>query len=106
VTRQIDETDPSPLAGRIVMHSAMQRLLDAVDCLRRVHGLPQYAITTDVAMHRVTFVDDGSSEPIDGLGPIPPTWTVREVIERAADEARHAAQEALDEIAHAYGWPR
>jgi hypothetical protein len=106
VTRQIDETDPSPLAGRIVVSSAAERLQTALDCLRRVHGLPQYAITTDVEMGRVTFVDDGSSEPIEGLGPIPPGWTVREVIERAADEARHAAQEALDEIAHAYGWPR
>jgi len=106
MSRQIDEVDPSPLTGRILLTSASERLRIALECLRRVHGLPQYAIPTGVQMHRVTFVDDGSSEPIVGLGPIPPEATVEEVIRRAAQEARHAAQEALDEIDHARGWPR
>lgn len=96
----------SPYDGRIVVDSARARLRTALACLDRIHGLPQYVIGQGTQMHRITFVTDESSEPVTGLGPIPPHATVEDVIRRAAEEARHAAQEALDEIDHALGWPR
>jgi hypothetical protein len=97
----------------IVLSSATWRLRAALDLLAACSGIatsdgtsldvmpaPVDRPLTDY-LPTVKVPEDDSILRI-----LPAGVTVAECIQRAADEARHAAQETLDEIAHARGWPR
>jgi hypothetical protein len=98
----------------ITLSSARHRLRVALQLLDACEGIATDPGPTLEEQLRAPYpIDRPLSLYCEGL-PLPddhivrqaPAVTVRAAIERAADEARHAAQEALDEIAHAAGWPR
>lgn len=99
----------------LTFHTARGRLRDALDLLDACQGIATSDGTPPDVMpapidrplsdYLVGLVE-GQEDLPPVIEALPKDWTVRQVIARAADEARHGAQEALDEIAHADGWPR
>lgn len=89
----------------IVLTSAAGRAVIAAELLGMLSGLPDEAMTMTIDEVRAAgLFARHDSDPVPGY--VPGTWRVEWLINRAADEARHAAQEALDEVAHTRGWPR
>jgi hypothetical protein len=86
----------------IVVETARGRIAAAVAILGIVNRLPDDAMTKTVAECVEFGYLDGSDVPAF----VPRSWRIDWLINRAADEARHGAQEALDEVAHSRGWPR